>query len=125
MIVSLLAEMGPTILLSSDLDRTILPNGEPPESPQARPRLRQLAARPEVMLAYVSGRHQGLLRDAIDQYAIPKPDYAIGDVGTTIYEIDGSQWRPLAEWSAAIASDWAYARHADLAALFGDLERGT
>ena len=71
---------------------------------------------------YVSGRHQGLLRDAIDQYAIPKPDYAIGDVGTTIYEIDGSQWRPLAEWSAAIASDWAYARHADLAALFGDLD---
>jgi len=122
MIVSLLVEMEPTILLCSDLDRTILPNGEPPESRQARPRLRQLAARPEVMLAYVSGRHQGLLRDAINEYAIPTPDYAIGDVGTTIYEIDGSQWRPLAEWGAAIAPDWANAQHADLAALFGDLD---
>ena len=114
--------MEPTILLCSDLDRTILPNGEPPESPQARPRLRRLAARPEVMLAYVSGRHQGLLRDAIAEYAIPMPDYAIGDVGTSIYEIDGSRWRPLAEWGAAIAPDWADAQHADLAALFGDLD---
>jgi sucrose-6F-phosphate phosphohydrolase len=114
--------MGTTILLCSDLDRTILPNGEPAESRQARPRLRRLAARPEVMLAYVSGRHLGLLRDAINEYAIPMPDYAIGDVGTTIYEIDGSQWRPLTEWETAIAPDWANAQQADLAALFGDLD---
>ena len=36
------------ILLCSDLDRTLIPNGTQPESPQARPLLRSLAARPEL-----------------------------------------------------------------------------
>nr|WP_303908912.1 HAD-IIB family hydrolase [Thiohalomonas denitrificans] len=112
----------PSILLCSDLDRTLLPNGAAPESAEARPRLRTLAARPELMLAYVSGRHQALLRQAIADYAIPNPDYAIGDVGTTLYEIHGDHWRPWREWAEHIAPDWSGADHGDLAALFADLD---
>jgi sucrose-6F-phosphate phosphohydrolase len=113
--------MKPIILLCSDLDRTILPNGAQPESPQARPKLHQLASRSEVMLAYVSGRHEALIREAISQYRIPSPDYAIGDVGTTIYEVQGDHWHPWQEWSEAIAPDWNGAKHADLAELYYDL----
>ena len=109
------------ILLSSDLDRTILPNGSQPESPQARLKLQQFAARPEVTLAYVSGRHEALIRQAISQYRIPAPDYAIGDVGTTIYEIRQGDWHPWRDWSEAIAQDWNGAQHADLARLFVNL----
>ncbi len=82
--------MPSNILLCCDLDRTILPNGPQEESPQARPLLRALATRPEVTLVYVSGRHKALLLDAIREYDTPQPDYAIGDVGTTIYEIFGA-----------------------------------
>lgn len=114
--------MPPSILLCSDLDRTLLPNGTAPESPQARRRLRAVAARPELMLVYVSGRHEALLRRAISDYDLPVPDYAVGDVGTSIYEIHGGDWSPLPEWTEHIASDWACADRGDLAALFADLD---
>lgn len=105
------------LLLCSDLDRTILPNGPQPESPQARPRLHALAARREVTLAYVSGRHRGLLLEAIRQFDIPMPDYAVGDVGTTIYEIDGEDWHRRQEWDDEIAADWNGLSHGDLEGL--------
>ncbi|HKJ77267.1 MAG TPA: HAD family hydrolase, partial [Gammaproteobacteria bacterium] len=59
------------LLLCTDLDRTVLPNGFQEESPQARPLLRTLARRPEVTLAYVSGRDLSLLQDAIRDYGLP------------------------------------------------------
>lgn len=105
------------VLLCSDLDRTILPNGEAPESPEARPRLHQLAARPEVTLVYVSGRHRALLQEAIDGFGIPVPDYAVGDVGTTIHRIQGGTWSTWDAWHQEIAPDWAGRSHDDLAAL--------
>jgi len=81
------------ILLCSDLDRTLLPNGAQPVAPEARQLLQVLAERPELTLVYVSGRHQALQQQAIEDYALP-PDYAIGDVGTTIYDIEDGHWRP-------------------------------
>lgn len=110
------------ILLCSDLDRTILPNGPHPESPRARPFLNAIAGRPELTLAYVSGRDKRLLLEAISSYDIPVPDYAIGDVGTTIYTIENGTWRPMAEWHREIAGDWAGKNHDDLARLLADLD---
>ncbi|WP_455220391.1 HAD-IIB family hydrolase [Kaarinaea lacus] len=114
--------MKANVLLCSDLDRTILPNGAQPESPQARPMLHNLASQPPLMLAYVSGRHEQLLRDAIRDYAIPNPDYAIGDVGTTIYRIKNDKWETWPEWAEVIAVDWNGAQHRDLQAMFTDLD---
>lgn len=110
------------ILLCSDLDRTLLPNGPQPESPEARPRLRRLAQRPELTLAYVSGRHRALLEQAIEEYDLPLPDYAIGDVGTTIYAIEDGHWRPWDSWYQAIAPDWRGNTREDLQAWFCDIE---
>ena len=98
--------MSEPLLLCSDLDRTLLPNGSQPESPLARPLLRALARRPEVRIAYVSGRDLGLLRDAIRDYDLPAPDFAIGDVGTTLYAVEGESWRPADAWAEEIAPDW-------------------
>ncbi len=110
----------PDLLLCSDLDRTILPNGPQPESPRARPLLRRLAARSGFGLAYVSGRSEGLLKAAIDEYRIPVPDYAIGDVGTTIYE-PHRDWAPWEDWAEEIGGDWKGKTRKDLADLFSDL----
>lgn len=108
------------LLLCSDLDRTLLPNGPWPESPEARSLLHTFAARPESAVAYVSGRHEALLREAIADYALPWPDFVVGDVGTTIYLVDGEDWTPWAAWHEHIAADWAGQGHADLrAALEG------
>lgn len=110
-----------TILLCSDLDRTLLPNGPQPESPQVRTLLRRVAERPDVKLAYVSGRHRELLHEAIDSYQLPEPDYAITDVGTRIYEINGDRWQVWDAWEDEIGPDWGGQRHDELAALLSDL----
>ena len=110
------------ILLCCDLDRTLLPNGAQPESSAARPLLRKLAECPDLTLVYVSGRHKALLQDAIREYDIPVPDYAIGDVGTTLYSIANNQWQPSEAWQQEIAPDWHGKSHAELAVLFEDLK---
>ncbi|MBI1195119.1 MAG: HAD-IIB family hydrolase [Gammaproteobacteria bacterium] len=102
------------MLLCCDLDRTVIPNGADEESPMARPLFRELAARPEVLLAYVSGRHIALIDEAIAEYGLPVPDYAVGDVGTTIYRRDEDDWLPVIEWAREIGGDWGTLRHADI-----------
>lgn len=114
--------MNNRVLLCSDLDRTLLPNGPQEESPQARRLLQKLARHPQLTLAYVSGRHKALIREAINSYQVPSPDYAIGDVGTTIYEITADDWHPWQAWSQEIAPDWQDMHGADLATLLQDIE---
>lgn len=114
--------MSVSVLLCTDLDRTVLPNGPWEESAEARRLFRQVSERPELRLAYVSGRHKALILEAIETYDIPVPDYAIGDVGTTIYEVKDGEWLEWEEWWDAIGPDWAGMRHDELAALFHDLD---
>ncbi|MEN8169676.1 MAG: HAD-IIB family hydrolase [Pseudomonadota bacterium] len=110
------------LLLCTDLDRTLLPNGDPIESPGARERFSRFTARPEVTLVYVSGRHKELVLDAINEFTIPVPDFVIGDVGTTIYSIKNGEWQAWPAWHQEIAPDWAGYDRPALEALFEDIE---
>ncbi|OAI13031.1 haloacid dehalogenase [Methylomonas koyamae] len=109
------------ILICTDLDRTLLPNGSQPESPGARDIFRRLVSRPEVTLAYVSGRHRELVEEAIREYDLPVPDWVIGDVGTTIYRAGAAEWLHWAAWEDDIATDWHGLMAKDLRPLFDDL----
>jgi sucrose-6F-phosphate phosphohydrolase len=116
--------MNNNILLCSDMDRTILPNGDQDESPQVRSVLSLLVERSEIQLAYVSGRDRGLIQSAIAEYDLPLPDYTVGDVGTTIYELTGRSWNPWESWFEEIANDWNGLANEDLHSLlekFDDL----
>ncbi len=96
------------ILLCTDLDRTLIPNGHQPESPRARECFARLVARPEITLAYVSGRDKRLLQAAMREWDLPTPDYAIGDVGTTIYWVGNDhRWEAWQDWHDEIGPDWA------------------
>jgi sucrose-6F-phosphate phosphohydrolase len=101
-------------LLCTDMDRTLIPNGKQPESPQAMERFKRLASCEETTLAYVTGRHRALIEQAIAEFDLPHPDFAIADVGTTIYRIDSSGWRQWDEWDAQIAPDWQGLTHDEL-----------
>jgi sucrose-6F-phosphate phosphohydrolase len=117
--------MNNNILLCSDMDRTILPNGDQEESSGVRSVLRLLVERPEIHLAYVSGRDKHLIQKAIEEYDLPFPNFAIGDVGTTIYELIGSDWRPWEAWFKEIAKDWNGLESEDLTGIlkgFDDLK---
>ena len=109
------------LLLCTDLDRTVLPNGPQPESVGARRCFAALAVRPEVTLAYVTGRHRSLVEQAVHDYSLPRPDFVISDVGTTIYQVSGHDWQQWRDWQQEIEPDWAGLGHADLRVLLLDV----
>lgn len=108
------------LLLCTDLDRTLIPNGPQPESPAARERFRHLVGSDAVTLAYVSGRHRALIEQAIAEFDLPQPDYAIADVGSSIYQVDSGGWRQWDQWDAHIAPDWRGLSHDALHGLLDD-----
>jgi sucrose-6F-phosphate phosphohydrolase len=101
-------------LLCTDLDRTLIPNGTQPGSPASMDMFKRLVNCEEVTLAYVTGRHIALIEQAIAEFDLPQPDFAIADVGTTIYRIDSSGWQQSDEWDAQIAPDWRGLTHDEL-----------
>jgi sucrose-6-phosphatase len=109
------------MLICTDLDRTLLPNGSQPESPGARETFARLVMNPDVTLAYVSGRHRALVEDAIREYQLPMPDWVIGDVGTTIYRVSADEWLLSDEWEQDIAPDWRGLSANDIRLMIIDL----
>ena len=110
------------ILICSDLDRTIIPNGYQEESAHARPVFRQLAEHSNISLAYVSGRDKKLILDAIEEFYLPMPDYAIGDVGTTLYRVINGDWQMSDGWSDEIGQDWKSPARGKLSEFLEDME---
>lgn len=110
------------LLICTDLDRTLIPNGEQPESLQARPLFRQLVSHSQITLVYVTGRDQVLVQDAIAEYELPIPNFVIADVGSSIYEIKNNQWLRLTDWDNQISVDWKYKTQPDLVAFFTDFD---
>ena len=94
------------LLLCTDLDRTVLPNGEPSESAGARPRFRRVVEDPRVTLVYVTGRDMARVDAALAVYELPAPAFLIADVGTTIAVREGNGWRRWARWDETIGADW-------------------
>ncbi len=114
--------MSDRLLICTDLDRTLIPNGPQPESPGARQHFANLVAQPQVSLVYVSGRHRELVEAAMEEYALPRPDFVVGDVGTTLYYVGSTEaWQRQAEWERQIAEDWGGHSHAELAATLQGL----
>jgi sucrose-6-phosphatase len=109
------------LLLCTDLDRTILPNGMAAESLQARPLLHRLASLPDLRLAYVSGRDRSLLAEAVADYQLPRPHFAVGDVGTSIYTVHGDHWQACQEWEKEISADWQGRTGAELAGFLAGI----
>jgi len=110
------------LLICTDLDRTLIPNGEQPESPEARPLFRQLVSNPQITLAYVTGRDKTLVQEVIAEYELPIPNFVIADVGSMIYEIKNTQWLRLGDWDKQISVDWQHKTQADLVTFFTDFD---
>ncbi len=94
------------ILLCTDLDRTLIPNGEQPESTGARELFRRLYDSSAIDLAYVTGRHLALILGAIEEYQLPMPDYVIADVGSTICKARDGNWDRVDDLDKLLATDW-------------------
>jgi sucrose-6F-phosphate phosphohydrolase len=111
----------PRLLLCTDMDRTIIPNGVQSEHRVARKQFAEFCNLPQVMLVYVTGRHQKLVKEAIKHYSLPVPDYVITDVGTKIYQTNNQHWQEMQAWEEEIDTAWNGKSHQQLKALFSDI----
>lgn len=73
------------MIIATDLDRTLLPNGSQ-EYDGSMELFRKIISQNSLRLVFVTGRHIGLVKEAIDEHSAPSPDFVISDVGTRIYE---------------------------------------
>lgn len=105
------------LLLCTDMDRTVIPNGAQTEHPDARRRFAEFCGLDDVTLVYVSGRHQALVQEAVKNYALPQPDYAITDVGTKIYRAGDEHWLAMDDWELEIDKDWNGKSHHEIKQL--------
>lgn len=92
--------------LFTDMDRTIIPNGEQLEDPMARQNFAKFCASKDVTLIYVTGRHLSLMQQAISDYQLPEPEFAITDVGTRIYHRQANTWQAMDAWEAKLDQAW-------------------
>ena len=111
------------LLLCTDLDRTLIPNGPETESPDARRLFSKLVSRPEVVLVYVTGRDRSRIEHAIEDFELTVPQHVIADVGTTIYAVnDMREWIRNTSWEDEIGRDWGNGSHASIAAQLADID---
>ncbi len=92
------------LVLATDLDGTFLGGNE-----KSRVALYSWIEknRDRVGLIFVTGRDPKFVSDLTQYHGIPKPDYVIGDVGTTIASVgDDHLLSPIAELEAEIEAAW-------------------
>ena len=106
-----------SLLICTDLDRTLIPNGIQHESANARRLFSYLSSLNFVTLVYVTGRDIDLVNKAIKSYHLPVADYVIADVGSTIYALQQGNWHYWDKWQEEISPDWDGKSHDDMSTL--------
>ncbi|MEM6729009.1 MAG: HAD family hydrolase, partial [Pseudomonadota bacterium] len=103
------------IVLATDLDGTFLGGSD-----ADRKKLYHWIEgnRSRVGLIFVTGRDPGFINNLTRKEGVPRPDFVVGDVGTTIAEMgDDYHLRPIEELEADIAEAWGEANARVQAAL--------
>ena len=102
-------------VLATDLDGTFL-GGTDAQREQFYTWIE--ANRDRVGLIFVTGRDTGFIRDITRNKGVPRPDYVVADVGTTIAEMDHRHiLTPIDTLEAEIAEAWQDANDRVLRAL--------
>jgi hypothetical protein len=78
------------MIIATDLDRTLFPNGEQ-EYDGSMDRFTELTNPSDFHLVYVTGRNERQILEGMDQFSAPPPEYAVAEVGTKVYRFsDGT-----------------------------------
>jgi hypothetical protein len=104
------------------MDRTVIPNGVQIEDVQARKRFSEFCSSEYVTLVYVTGRHKELVEEAIMEYRLPEPNFAITDVGTKIYIVSNKTWLPMRSWEEEIDKAWNGKNHEQIKQLLTSIK---
>lgn len=91
-------------LLASDLDGTLIPLNGNEASKDALLQLDALLQAGSIPLAFVTGRHFDSIRRAMADYSLPRPDWIISDVGTTVYRREGDDFHESDAYKARLSA---------------------
>jgi sucrose-6F-phosphate phosphohydrolase len=89
-------------ILATDLDRTLLPNGNWEADANAISLFNELSVKQGVLVVYVTGRNLALTEKAIKEYGVRYPDILCGDVGTSIRKYENGGWKFDDGWIAHV-----------------------
>lgn len=109
-------------LIASDMDRTLLPNGNHRVSKGAMNKLKKELKKNKVKVIFVTGRYESLIKDGIDRYNTPKPEYIISLLGTVVYNYKKGQFIKDKQWENILAKDWKKYKRQDIENLLSDIK---
>lgn len=95
-------------LLASDMDGTVIPLDQEGERHKEIAQFRILIENnPDLMLAYVTGRHLELGLAGVQEFCLPKPAVFVCDVGTAIFWRKLDAWIPDSRYRNLLLDSWA------------------
>ncbi|MDA3874623.1 MAG: HAD-IIB family hydrolase [Kiritimatiellae bacterium] len=100
-------EFTPSVL-ATDLDGTLIPLPNAPEQSLALKELQVASEDQRFRIVFCTGRHFESVLEAIDEFQLPRPEWIICDVGTSIYHLlqtDYIPYTPYAEHLRTKISD--------------------
>ena len=95
-----------SIFICTDLDRTLIPNGDQSLSEGALDVFKDICLSDNIQLCYVTGRNLNLTNKAIVEYELPIADFLICDVGASAYYRQNNKYTIDNHWKHEIESDW-------------------
>jgi sucrose-6F-phosphate phosphohydrolase len=113
----------PRSLLASDLDGTLIP---PERTPQRLREVQELvaavSAADDLRLAYVTGRHLSLALQGIEEVGLPRPEWFVCDVGTSLYHRRNETFEPDERYREAMRSALGGLSGAEVREAIGTIE---
>ena len=95
-------------VIATDLDRTLLPNGNQ-EYDGSMNIFSDIVEEKGLALIYVTGRNLEEINDAVEEYKIPPADYLVAEVGTRVYSRANEGYEEDSSWIETMNSatqDW-------------------
>ncbi len=112
----------PPRVLATDLDGTFIPLPDNAGNQTALERIRMACESRQIELVFATGRHLESVLDAIRQYALPRPDWIVCDVGTSIYRRDPETFSRFAPFETRLAAQTRGADRTAVESLLANVE---
>lgn len=108
-------------VLATDLDGTLIPLPNAPDHAAALETLRQAAEDQLFRMVFCTGRHFESVAAAIDEYRLPRPEWIICDVGTSIYQFVHLDYVPYTPYSEHLRSKISDSSNSEIMSLLHGL----
>lgn len=109
-------------VLATDLDGTLIPLPNSPNNQQALLEISKGFSEKKFNLIYCTGRHFTSVMDAVHEYQLPKPEWIICDVGTSVFHNENGNFEEFAEYEKHLSELTVESSREEIESLLEGLE---